>query len=136
MPDLDTRAAVHDAVVGFYREVVFDDVLAPVFDEVAQVDWAAHIPKLIDYWCRVLLGQPGYQGAILHAHEHVHDLGPMRTEHFERWLQLWSTTIDARWSGPKADTAKRHAERIGAMLHRRLLGADLGADLGAAIADA
>lgn len=44
---------------------MFDDLLAPVFTEVAEVDWSAHIPRLIDYWCRVLLGEPGYDGAIL-----------------------------------------------------------------------
>src|SRR3546814_13074342 len=51
--DLDDRAQIHDAVVAFYREIVFDDLLAPVFDEVADVDWALHIPKLIASWSRV-----------------------------------------------------------------------------------
>src|SRR5680860_718554 len=87
--DLDSRAAIHDVVVTFYREIVFDDLLAPVFGEVAEVDWGAHIPKLIDYWCRVLLGQPGYDGVILAAHRHVHDLDPFRVEHFDRWYDLW-----------------------------------------------
>lgn len=48
--DLDTRPQIHDLVVRFYREIVFDDLLGPVFDEVAEVDWSTHIPKLIDYW--------------------------------------------------------------------------------------
>lgn len=119
--DLAGRADVHDLVVGFYREVVFDDVLAPVFGEVAEVDWAVHIPKLIDYWCRVLFGEPGYVGAILSAHRHVHQLEPLRLEHFERWYALWTTSVDARWSGPVADEAKRHAAHMGATLARRLL---------------
>ena len=62
--DLDSRAKVHALVVDFYREVAFDDLLGPMFGEVAEVDWATHIPKLIDYWCRVLLGQPGYEWAV------------------------------------------------------------------------
>ena len=69
-----SRTEIHDLVVGFYREIVFDELLEPVFGEVAEVDWAIHIPKLIDYWCRVLLRQPGYEGSILEAHQHVHDL--------------------------------------------------------------
>ena len=51
--DISARVDVHDLVVAFYREVVFDDVLAPVFGEIAEVDWVVHIPRLIDYWCRV-----------------------------------------------------------------------------------
>jgi hemoglobin len=120
--DLDQRAAIHDLVVGFYREVVFDELLHPVFTEVAEVDWSVHIPKLIDYWCRVLLDEPGYEGNLLGAHRHVHALGPMRAEHFDRWYELWVQAIDARWAGPGADRAKRHAARIGATLHRQLLG--------------
>lgn len=128
--DLDNRTAIHDAVVAFYRGIVFDDVLAPVFNEVAEVDWAEHIPRLIDYWCRVLLGEAGYQGALLNAHQHVHDIEPLRPEHFDRWLLLWTTTLDEGWNGPKTDAAKAHAFRIGAVLHRRLLGAELRSPVG------
>ena len=72
--DLDCRAQIHDLVVHFYRELVFDPILAPVFDDVAEVDWAVHMPRLTDYWCRVLLRQPGYDGALLAAHQRVQDL--------------------------------------------------------------
>ena len=122
--DLETRADIHDLVVAFYREIVFDDLLEPVFGEVAEVDWALHIPKLIDYWCRVLLGQPGYAGAILNAHRHVHDIEPFRVEHFDRWYALWIDAIDQRWAGPTADLAKTHAAHIAAVLARKLLDLD------------
>lgn len=119
--DLSTRSDIHDAVVGFYREVVFDELLGPVFEEVAEVDWARHIPLLIDYWCRVLLGHEGYQGAILVAHQHVHDRQAFAAEHFDRWYGLWVTTIETRWSGPHAEKAKRHAAKIASTMARRLL---------------
>jgi hemoglobin len=122
--DLDHRTAIHDVVVHFYREIVFDDVLAPVFAEVAEVDWSVHIPTLIDYWCRVLLGETGYRGAIVASHRHVHDIDAFRLEHFDRWYALWVRSIDAHWSGPFAEEAKRHAERIASSLARRLLDTD------------
>ena len=122
--DISARVDVHDLVVAFYREVVFDDVLAPVFGEIAEVDWVVHIPRLIDYWCRVLFGHAGYQGTILASHRHVHDLDAFRHEHFDRWYDLWAKSIDSRWSGPSAEQAKHHAARVGASLARQLLGAD------------
>jgi hemoglobin len=122
--DISGRSDVHDLVVGFYREVVFDDLLSPVFGEVAEVDWAVHIPRLIDYWCRVLLDEPGYRGAILAAHRHVHDLAAFRLEHFDRWYELWARSIDATWRGPVAEHAKSHAVRIGASLARHLVGTE------------
>jgi hemoglobin len=120
--DLDTRSEIHDLVVRFYREIVFDELLAPVFTDVAEVDWAVHIPKLIDFWCRVILGEAGYDGFVLGAHRAVHDEAPFRAELFDRWYALWVETVDESWRGPRAELAKDHAARIAATLARRLLG--------------
>jgi hemoglobin len=122
--DLATRADVHDLVVDFYREVVFDDLLGPIFDEVAEVDWASHLPKLVDYWCRVLLNQPGYDGMILGPHQALNELEPLRPEHFDRWYALFAEAVDHGWTGPTAEQAKAHAARMGATLARRILGVD------------
>jgi hemoglobin len=123
-PDLSDRAQIHDLVVGFYREIVFDELLGPVFEDVAEVDWTVHLPKLVDYWCQVLLGERGYDGWILGPHQAVSDREPFRTEHFDRWYDLWTDSIDAGWAGPVAETAKAHAARIAAVLARRVAGLD------------
>src|SRR5690606_27790966 len=112
--DVVSRSDVHDLVVGFYREVVFDDLLHPVFEEVAEVDWSTHIPRLIDFWCRVLLGQPGYDGFVLGPHRDVHDREAFRPELFDRWYLLWVDAVDAGWAGPVAEQAKSHAAHIAA----------------------
>ncbi|MEP6622856.1 MAG: group III truncated hemoglobin [Acidimicrobiia bacterium] len=111
-------------MIRFYREIVFDDLLGPVFDEVAEVDWTTHIPKLIDYWCRVLLGEPGYDGYILHAHDEVHAIESFRPELFDRWVGLFVESVDAGWRGPVAERAKSHAARMAGVLARRLLDTD------------
>lgn len=120
--DLDSRAKVHDLVVDFYREIAFDDLLGPVFGEVAEVDWATHIPKLIDYWCRVLLGQPGYDGYVVAAHRPVHELEPFTSVLFDRWYGLFVEAVDRGWQGPTAERAKLHAAKIAGVLARRLKG--------------
>ncbi|MDE0802884.1 MAG: nitronate monooxygenase [Acidimicrobiales bacterium] len=122
--DLDSRTKIHDLVVAFYRDVAIDDVLAPVFNEVAEVDWAEHLPTLVDYWCRVLLGERGYEGYILHPHQALHEMVPLRPEMFDRWIQLFDAALDERWAGPVADEAKRHAGKIASMLSRRITGRD------------
>jgi hemoglobin len=122
--DLDTRSAVHDLVVAFYREIVFDDLLGPIFEEVAETDWVVHIPRLIDYWCRILLGEHVYNGALLEAHREVHRREAFRDEHFDRWFQLWVASIDARWHGPKAEQAKTRAAATARLISRRLGGLD------------
>jgi len=83
--DLSTPADVHDLVTRFYREIVFDERLEPVFGEVAEVDWAEHIPKLIDYWCWILFGTGGYLASVTKAHRRLHELAPIGPDLCDRW---------------------------------------------------
>ena len=122
--DLDSRGEIHDLVVGFYREVVFDDLLGPVFNEVAEVDWSAHIPKLIDFWCRVLLNHPGYDGYVLGPHQHVNELEPFTLEMFDRWYLLFVVSVDEGWQGPMAEKAKAHAAWMASLRARKGTGAE------------
>lgn len=121
-PDLSTRTQVHDLVTAFYRQIVFDELLEPVFAEVVEVDWAEHIPKLIDYWCWILFATEGYRGAVTTAHRHVHDLQPIRPEHCDRWVSLWVLSIDEAWAGPYAERAKGHAVVLMTRMAKRLFG--------------
>ncbi len=107
--DLINRSQVHDLVVEFYREVVMDELLEPVFSDVAEVDWTLHIPRLVDYWCGILLGagRPGVSTTAVHRH--LHDQAPIRPEHCDRWYSMWVRCVRARWNGPRADLAVSHA---------------------------
>ncbi|MGH3985522.1 MAG: hypothetical protein ACRDST_23275 [Pseudonocardiaceae bacterium] len=42
--------------------------------------------------------------------------------HFERWLALWTATVDERHGGEKAELAKIQAARIAGSISRRLRG--------------
>lgn len=117
--DLATPTHVHDLVIAFYREIVFDPVLAPVFED-AEVDWAFHIPHLIDYWCKILFGTEGYVGNTTRSHRALHAMVPIRAEHCERWIALWVTCVRARWGGPTAEHAVRHAEVLMAGLAKHV----------------
>lgn len=121
-PDLATPTQVHHLVVEFYREIVFDELLEPVFGDVAEVDWAEHIPKLIDYWCWILFQQAGYTGAVTKVHRHLHGQAPIRAEHCDRWYDLWVRSVDARWAGPYANQAKAHAATLMAGLAKHVFG--------------
>ena len=61
-PDLDSVEEISDMVHRFYRDVNADDLLGPVFNDIAHVDWTTHLPKLTAFWARALLGIDGYRG--------------------------------------------------------------------------
>ena len=119
-PDLDTRPEIRALVIDFYREVQADDLLGPVFVDVARVDWSSHVPHLVDYWCLVLLGETGYAGTTLATHRRIHGLVGFRREHFERWLEIFEDCVDRRWTGEQSVRAKDHARRVIETLRRRL----------------
>jgi hemoglobin len=125
-PDLSTPAAIHDLVTRFYREIVFDDLLAPVFDEVAEVDWAIHIPNLIDYWCWIVLGTNRYRGAVTATHQRLHTQQALTPTHCDRWFTLWCSTIDDSWTGPCADKARKHAAALMSGMAKHVFGFEWG----------
>lgn len=120
--DLDTPEEIAEMVRRFYADVAQDDLLGPVFEDVAQVDWAEHLPKLTDFWCRALLARPGYTGNPLRAHERIHALEPFTEAHFQRWLALFVDTVQLGWRGPRADRAIAFATRIAEVHGKHLLG--------------
>jgi hemoglobin len=89
------------------------------------VDWSVHIPKLIDYRCRVLLGEPGCDGYILNAHQEVHQVERFRTELFGPLVSALCRDRRQRLARADRRAAKAHAARIAAALARRLLDVDL-----------
>jgi hemoglobin len=121
LPDLDDRDRITQFVRDFYRQVAMDDLLGPVFAR-AHVDWAAHIPKLVDFWSWQLLGAPRYERNPLRAHEPVHARDPFEPELYERWLELFDATVDDSFYGAVADLAKDRARRMAHALQRLLDG--------------
>lgn len=118
--DLDDEDAIAEMVRRFYRDVAQDDLLGPLFNDVARVDWAEHLPKLTAFWCRALLGTEGYVGNPFRAHQVVHEQSPFRPDHFERWLDLFRATLANGWRGPNTDRALVLAESVAAA-HRGAL---------------
>lgn len=121
--DLDSRPQIERLVRDFYRQVAMDDLLGPVFAR-AHVDWSVHLPKLVDFWCWQLLGEPGYERNPLRAHEPVHARDPFGPALYERWLELFDGTVDDGFAGPLADLAKQKARRMARALQRLLAGVD------------
>lgn len=120
--DLDTPDEIAEMVRRFYADVAMDDLLGPVFEDVAAVDWSEHLPKLTAFWCRALLGQEGYRGNPFRAHAQVHARSPFTAAHFERWLDLFHETLDLGWVGPRVERARLLAENVARVHRQQLLG--------------
>ena len=119
--DLDTPDQIADMVSAFYTTVNTDDLLGPVFNDIAGVDWDHHLPKLTAFWARALLGIDGYQGNPFARHAHIHQTSPLTPAHFERWLGLFEANLDQRWAGPNTERARTLVHNV-ARVHAAQLG--------------
>jgi hemoglobin len=108
MPDICSEADVRQLVDSFYAKVRDDALLNPIFSDVAHVDWAHHLPKMYAFWNGMILGKTGYNGRPFPLHAVL----PVDKTHFNRWLALFTATVDEHFSGSGAERAKNAAASI------------------------
>jgi hemoglobin len=123
--DLDTPTEVAEMVRTFYQAVAQDDLLGPMFNDVAHVDWTEHLPKLTAFWCRALFAQPGYEGSPYRKHQLIDAQEPFTVAHFNRWLDLFHEALDLGWMGPRVEQAKELAGKVAAVHSRQIVGIEV-----------
>jgi len=109
--DIETRADCERLVRAFYNKALVDPIIGWIFVDVAKLDVEAHVPQIASFWETILLGAHSYAGGAFAPHAALHMQTPLRGGHFERWLWLWSGTVEL---------AKSHAQRVARAFHSRL----------------
>jgi hemoglobin len=96
----------------FYAGVLDDTLLAPLFLEVAGIDLAEHLPHIRAYWCKMLLGEPGYSRHMMARHRALDGKVKLTGPHYRRWLQLFEETLRETGFRAPAEHARDLARRI------------------------
>jgi len=118
--DITSRGDVVQLVDRFYAAVRADHVLGPIFDDVAQTDWATHLPKMYDFWETVLFNRSVFRGNPLAVHLNLSTRVALTEHEFGRWLALFDRQVDALFDGPVAAEAKLRARRIAAVMQHHV----------------
>ncbi|MGW8123492.1 group III truncated hemoglobin [Roseivirga echinicomitans] len=95
----------------FYGKVRKDELLADIFDGIIKNKWPQHLEKMYRFWQTILLGEHTYYGSPFAPHAHM----PIDGQHFERWIELFYSTIDELFEGEKAEEAKWRAKKMADM---------------------
>ena len=106
MDDIRSKQDVELLVDQFYDRVLKDELLAPYF---SQLNFSAHLPKMIHFWSFVLLDEPGYTTNVTEKHANM----PLNKALFDRWVSMFSETVDSLYLGEKANLAKQRAAIMG-----------------------
>lgn len=120
--DITGRDDIVKLLTNFYGRAFGDDLLGPVFVDIARMDLAEHLPVICDFWETALFGSGQYRRNALQPHLRLHTKAHLTPAHFDRWLILWHTTVDHRHVGGKAELAKLQATRIAGSMSRRIVG--------------
>ena len=108
-------------VDAFYKKVLADKQLGFIFQDVAKVNWATHIPLLYNFWENVILFTGPYEGNPVNLHKHLHFIKPLNKTHFDRWNSLFIRTVDQLFEGSKAELAKERAISISGIISEKVL---------------
>ncbi len=111
--DIQTEGDIRSFVDDFYHKAQKDDLLGPVFEKFT--DFKTHLPKIYQFWYAIIRNET-QDTALLHKHVIL----PIRTVHFERWLDLFTESIDNSFEGRKATKVKKRAKAIAKKLIRDL----------------
>lgn len=111
--DIANEADIKLLIDTFYEKVKADDVIGYIFNDVAKVNWAHHLPVMYSFWEFLLLDkQDAYRGNPIQKHLDLHKQVALKSAHFDRWLALFQSTVDELFEGPSAENAKFRAFAI------------------------
>ena len=116
MRDIETREDLEEILFSFYSKALADNVIGHIFTDIAKLDLAEHLPVITDFWEMLLFGngnfQKKYGRSPMQKHVELNEKIRLEKLHFERWLKLFSETIDENFQGFYAGLAKQRAVSI------------------------
>jgi hemoglobin len=119
MDDIKEIISLHDIkklVNTFYDKVRMDELIGPIFNETIQDRWPQHLEKMYTFWQTVLLGEHTYFGSPFPPHANL----KVSHQHFEKWMELFTQTIDELFTGEKANDAKWRAGKMAQMFESKI----------------
>jgi hemoglobin len=120
MKDIENRADIELLLNQFYSKVFKDDLISHFFTEVVPLNMEEHIPVIADFWESVLLDAKAYRKNVMEVHLSISKKSKIERQHLDRWVQLFTETVDGLFEGPKATVAKQRAISIATMMNVKI----------------
>jgi hemoglobin len=76
---------------------------------------------MCDFWENTLFFSGTYKGNPMTLHQHLNKVHALDQSHFNRWLLLFTASIDKQFKGANASIAKRKAKKLANILSGMVL---------------
>ena len=93
-----------------------DGLIGPIFNEKIMNRWPEHLERMYRFWQTILLEVHTYSGSPFPPHKQL----PINKEHFNRWISIFSETVDNLFVGPVTEEAKLRAEKMAEMFNYKI----------------
>ena len=114
--DIESREDLLDLLKAFYEKAFRDELIGRFFTEVVPLDLKTHIPVIADFWEAIVFNTHGYYKNVMEVHRQIHHLSPIKKEHLDRWVQLFTGTVDELFEGEKASLVKQRARSVATLM--------------------
>lgn len=105
----------------FYKRVIEDPLIGHIFTTSIKVNWEKHLPVMYSFWENALFYTGTYAGNPMVLHQRIHQVVHLTTQHFDRWILLFTATVDNLFEGEKAELAKQRAISIATVMKIKIL---------------
>ena len=119
--DIENRKDIQLLINSFYDKVKADATIGFIFTAIMKVNWEKHLPVMYDFWENTLFYTGGYVGNPMEIHRRLNKVVPLSAEHFQRWTDLFTSTVDELFVGEKAALAKQRAISISTVIQIKIL---------------
>jgi hemoglobin len=116
MQDLNNRDDILHLLTSFYHKAFVDELIGHFFTEVVPLDLETHIPVIADFWEAIVFNTQGYNKNVMEIHRQISQLSKIRKDHLDRWVQIFSETIDEMFEGDKATLMKQRARSVATLM--------------------
>src|SRR5687768_13333368 len=118
--DIKDRSDIEQLINSFYEKVRKDNMIGYIFNDVVKVDWEKHLPVMYDFWESLILNTANYNSNAMGVHFLVNKKVPLEKKHFERWMEIFTSTVDALFEGEVAEMTKKRAKSIADLMQFKM----------------
>jgi hemoglobin len=119
LSDIGNKSDIRKLILSFYQKVHKDPEMAPIFN-MPSVEWERHLTRTENFWDNWLFQTGSYHGGLMWVHLEKHQIHPLTTNLFEKWLSYWILSVDELFAGQNANFIKSKAIEIAQMMNKRL----------------
>ncbi len=117
--DIENREDIDKLMRLFYRDAIADEKIGFIFTDVAKLDLEHHLPIIGDFWETLLFRSGDYARHArnpLQVHIELDEKVRLTRDHFQRWLEIFSATVDSLFAGDAAEFIKMRSAAIAVRL--------------------